>query len=102
MKRYWSLILVGCIVVPSAISQAAEADGMRGAKISEREEPKATIIMGANETIGGIGQPGWPLIVSAVMDPKEAAFPDGLTVKVRDEKGVEVPIAFESVPPGED
>lgn len=102
MKPRWTHVLPPLIAVSALSVQAAEPEMMRGAKMRDRTPPAATLVVGANEQVGSIAEPGWPLIISALFQSEitpAPALPSGLRVSISDEQNREVAgIAFQPVP----
>jgi hypothetical protein len=100
MKRP-SIIFVLCFLASPAFAEVKESDMMRGARLGEVTPPKASIIVGANEGIGSIVEPGWPVIVgmSVLSDQKpEPTLPSILVPIVTDNDDKPVTIVFAPVP----
>jgi len=86
----------------SFAAEPAKLEPMRGAKSGEPGPARATLLVGANETVGGIAEPGWLIIVSAAREPDDTettapALPDILRVKLTDGKDAVVALAFQPV-----
>ena len=103
MKSYPILTLLLLVTATVTFSQDKKLEMMRGAKLNEPKPPAAMMIVGVNETVGSITEPGWLIIVSATLLPEEGAapavVPSNLKVKMTDEKDKEVTLSFEAVPP---
>ena len=100
MKRPF-ITFVLCFLASPAFAEVKESDMMRGAKLGEVTPPKASIIVGANESVGSIVEPGWPVIVGmTVLSDEEPgpALPSNLVPIVTDNDGEPVTIAFSPVP----
>lgn len=100
MKHFWIFLLVLFVAATVAFSQDKQPEMMRGAKLNEPKLPVATMVIGVNEIVGSVAEPGWPIIISAAMLPEEGvvvAPPTNLKVKMTDEKDIEVTLAFEAV-----
>lgn len=83
--------------------QDEKPQGMRGAKPIER--PASALVVGVNDVVGGVAQPGWPLIVSATLvaaDDKQVPVPPDLRLKVTSEGGQELALPFTVVPRPQD
>ena len=101
MKRYLFLFFTFLVIASPSFGQDKQPEMMRGTKLNEPKASIPTIIVGVNEIIGSVAEPGWPVIVSAAMlseDESAAEFPSNLKLKVTDESDKEVPLAFEAVP----
>lgn len=101
MKRHWILSLLFLVSAFASYSQDKKPQMMRGSKLAEPKPLISTLVVGANETVDGIAEPGWPIIVSAALLPEEGeavAPPANLKVKMTDEKDKEVTVTFEPVP----
>jgi hypothetical protein len=61
----------------------------------------ASLVVGANEIAGGVAEPGWPIVISALFTPdsSSAVVPTKLTVRLIDARGNPVPLAFEATAP---
>jgi hypothetical protein len=103
MKSHLILTLLLLVTATVAFCQDKKPVMMRGAKLGEPKPPVTTMIVGVNETVGSIAEPGWLIVVSAALLPEEgatpAAVPSNLKVKMTDEKDKEVILSFEAVPP---
>jgi len=64
----------------------------------------ASLVVGANEMVGGVTEPGWPIVVSALFmpDTTTAAAPKSLTVRLTDAGGRAVSVVFEATAPRSD
>lgn len=101
MKKNLIISLLFLFAVSPAFGQDKQPEMMRGAKLSDLKPPAATLVIGANEIVGSIAEPGWPIIISAALMTEEgvtATPPANLKLKVSNEKGIEVPLAFAAVP----
>jgi tetratricopeptide (TPR) repeat protein len=84
-----------------AFAQYEKPKGMRGAQPAP---PLAAmkLIIGVNDIVGGVAEPGWPIIVSAVLMAGEGLakldLPAALRVRVRDENQTETALALEAIP----
>ena len=100
MKRPF-IICVLCFLASPGFAEVKESDMMRGARLDEVTPPKASIIVGANESVGSIVEPGWPVIVGVTVlsDQKpEPALPSDLVPIVTDNDDQPVAIVFAPVP----
>jgi hypothetical protein len=61
----------------------------------------ASLVVGANEIAGGVAEPGWPIVVSALYtrESDAAVLPKELTVRLADPRGAMVSLPFEASPP---
>ena len=93
-----SLVLLTC----ASFAQTQPVKPMRVTTRSQPAPPAATLLVGINDIVGSIAEPGWPLIVGATRMPNDQTasipLPANLTVKVTNELGVEIPLTFEPVP----
>jgi hypothetical protein len=100
MKRPF-IICVLCFLASPGFAEVKESDMMRGARLDEVTPPKASIIVGANESVGSIVEPGWPVIVGMIVlseERPEPALPSNLVPIVTDNDDQTVTIAFAPVP----
>src|SRR5262245_15317124 len=101
MKPRLNALLLLLAPLAALLAQPKKLEPMRGARIDEPKPTLATLIVGANEVVGSVVEPGWPIIVSAARKPDEAAPtstpPTGLRVKVTDARDAVVEIAFTPV-----
>ena len=101
MKPHLILSLIFLLTASVSFGQDKKPEMMRGAKLGEIKPPSMTMVVGANETVASIAEPGWPLIVSAALLTEKGAtakLPANFKVKMTDDKDKEVAVAFEPVP----
>lgn len=103
-RRPWGPALLGFLVsVLLAFGQAPAPETMRGVNRGKAKPVVPVLLVGANEIVGSVVEPGWPLIVAASRQPglttASVPFPADLQVKVTNDRGVVVPLTFERVPP---
>ena len=100
MKTF-SAFLFSSLVATSALSaQTTNLETMRGAKIRERKPAQSTLVVGVNESVGSIVEPGWPLIVSALLTSEitpPPSPPADMRLAMTDERDREVPITLQAV-----
>jgi hypothetical protein len=92
-------LLSGLVATCSLFGQGAQPGPLRGGRPTQ-PKPLATLIVGVNEPVGSIAEPGWPLIVSALVESETNPAPSppaGSTVTITDDKNRSVPISFEAV-----
>src|SRR5215213_370964 len=74
-----------------SFGQPKEIEPIRGVNRGQTQPAVATLLIGVNETAGGIAEPGWPLIVSAIRLPEDkpapAALPTNISLQLTDERG---------------
>jgi hypothetical protein len=107
MRKLSTLFLVIMVLTTPAFGKMDEKQMMRGAKLEESKAAADTIVIGVNETVGGIAQPGWPIIISAAVVSEEdpaPAVPESLTLQVTDENDAVISMVFGPVqrPAGSD
>ena len=99
-----SLVRLSLILFSTTVffGQTKPVEPMRGVNRGQPRPSVAVLVVGANDMIGGIIEPGWPLIVSAVRLPDEKTanvpLPVNLTLKLTSETGTIKTIAFEPLP----
>lgn len=75
---------------------------MRGAAKPAEPLPAAALVIGVNETVGSVAEPGWPIIVSAALvaeeDGAKVTVPAGLRLIMTDESNKEVALRFDPIP----
>jgi tetratricopeptide (TPR) repeat protein len=101
MKRRFLVTLVLLFAATAAFGQDKQPEMMRGAKLNEPKISTATMVIGTNEIVGSIAEPGWPIVVSAALLPEEGeavTMPGNLQLKMTDENGNKVLLAFVAVP----
>lgn len=97
-------VLLPLLLFSAAVSfgQTKPVESMRGVNRGQPRPSVAVLLVGANDMIGGIVEPGWPLIVSAVRLPDEKTasvpLPANLALKLTGETGTIKTIAFEPLP----
>jgi hypothetical protein len=103
MNHHLPCFLLLLVLSAAGVGAADGPQSMRGVKRGEPLPAAAVLVVSINDTVGGMAEPGWPLIVVAARepDPKLAAtpIPANLEVRVSDERGAAVAIPFTPVPP---
>lgn len=96
-------LIAALFLLPMAVCAFAQDEkprGMRGAE-PPAPRPPAVLIIGANDVVGGVVEPGWPIVVSATLvvdEGAEAAVPPELRLKMTDADTTQVALPFEAVP----
>ena len=92
---------VVALVGTFCFAQEKKLESMRGVNRGQDQPALPTLLISINDSVGSIAEPGWPLVVSAtrMADDKSAAvpLPSNLRLKLTNERGMEVPIAFTPV-----
>ena len=100
MKR--ALVPIGLVLMTvAALAQTQPAKSGSGRR-PPVAAPNGTLLIGINDMVGRIAEPGWPLIVGATKYPDDNAtvtLPAAFTLRLTTTSGTAVDIRFEAVPP---
>lgn len=100
MKLCCIPLLLWLVAACGLFGQGANPGPLRGGRPTQAK-PLATLIVGVNEPVGSIAEPGWPLIVSALVESETNPAPSppmGSNVTITDDKNRSVSISFQAVP----
>lgn len=100
MKALRAFLFLLLVATTALSAQTTNLETMRGAKIRERKPAQSTLVVGVNESVGSIAEPGWPLIVSALLTSEitpTPAAPSEMRLAMVDERNREVPLTLEPV-----
>jgi hypothetical protein len=102
MKTVQATALVALLTAAVSFGQTKQVDTMRGVNRGQAKPPAAILMVGINESVGSIAEPGWPLVVSVTKAADDvstqATLPSNLQLKVTSENGATVSMAFTPVP----
>ena len=89
--------------VPHSGGQETKFKTMQGVNRGQPAAPRSTLVISINEIVGGIAEPGWPLVISATTmseDPSASIPPpSGLELKLTDGKGTGAGVTLQPVAP---
>jgi hypothetical protein len=100
-----SLATTAALLCSATLSfgQNQKLEPMLGINRGQAQPTVATLVIGINDSVGSIAEPGWPLVVSGVTLPEGKSstipLPSGLVLKLTDENGVDANVTLEPVPP---
>ena len=99
-----NLAAIAAVFLSAALAcgQEKKPEPMRGIDRGQPQPERPTLLIGVNDAVGALAEPGWPLIVSATRVPDgktpPTPLPANLRLKVTDERGAEVTVPLTAVP----